>query len=65
MAQTFKHACLKNFPGILNFLSAEYFHLPVTLTLVLASPVIELTALKNKTYFFFPVPEVTDGDAGV
>lgn len=56
---------VENFPGNLNFLSAECFHLPVTITLVLASPVIELTALKNKTYFFFPVPEVTDADAGV
>lgn len=56
---------VENFPGILNFLSAEYFHLPVTVTLVLGSPVIELTALKNKFYFSFPVPEVTDADAGV
>lgn len=56
---------VENFPGILNFLSTEYFYLPVTVTLVLASPVIKLTALKNKTYFFFPVPEVADADAGV
>ena len=56
---------VESLPRILNFISAEYFHLPLIVTLVLASPITELTALKSKTHFFLPVPEATDVDAGV
>lgn len=56
---------VESLPRILNFLSAEYLHLPLIVTLVLASPITELNALKRQTHFFLPVPEVTDVDAAV
>lgn len=55
----------ESLPTILNCISAEYFHLPLIVSLVLASSITELTALKSKTHIFLPVPEVTDVDAGV
>lgn len=55
---------VESLPGILKYLSALYFHLPLIVTSVLASPITELTALKSKTHFFLPLPEVTDVDAG-
>lgn len=56
---------VESLPRILNFLSAEYFHLQLIFTLVLASPTTELIALKSKPHSFLPVPEATNMDAGV
>lgn len=56
---------VESLPRILNFGSAEYFHLKLIFTLVLARPTTELIALKSKPHFLLPVPEATDTDAGV